>query len=323
VSLSPSEPLADDAAHNRIKAVPVIHRVVFGRAIVVPKYLFIEIAEKMKRFDTHIGSLDAALEQAPEVFKAVGMNTSIDIFEGMVDNLVLVLLGHLLVGHEGVGIDGTALSDMLDNLALQIVAAASGNHGGANLFTTVKQSHNGSLSGDASRAQMLTPSAIRVHVTSLATDESFIHFDFRLWTAELNQRSALQCKPDAMEHEPCGSLSDFQGTPHFIATDSVLAVSEHPSCSEPLVERNGTILKDRSDLNGELAPGMMASALPSAAVGVIARLFRSAAGANDAVRPAAYRKVLSAILWIREVNNRLLKALWLAHCLVLHRPNVL
>ena len=46
-----------------------------------------------------------------------------------------------------------------------------------------------------------------VHVSRFAADESFVHFDFAAEFAA--EEFILHGKPDAVEHEPCGLLSDL------------------------------------------------------------------------------------------------------------------
>lgn len=50
--------------------------------------LFIEVAEQMERLDTHIGALDPALQEAPEVLNAVGMDIPAHVGFGVIDDLV-------------------------------------------------------------------------------------------------------------------------------------------------------------------------------------------------------------------------------------------
>ena len=52
-------------------------------------------------------------------------------------------------------------------------------------------------------------------------------------------------------------------------------------------------------------------------------LVRAASWAGDlAVRPAANSEIVNAVVWIREVNDCFLKALWFAHGLALHEQNI-
>ena len=56
--------------------------------VVIAESLLIEVTEKMKRFDANIGSVDAALQEAPEVLKAIGVDVTIDVFDGVIDDLM-------------------------------------------------------------------------------------------------------------------------------------------------------------------------------------------------------------------------------------------
>ena len=69
----------------------------------------------------------------------------------------------------------------------------------------------------------------------------------------LSEGDALHGKPDAVQHEPCGLLSDSQSAADFVGADSVLAVGKHPSSSKPLVQGDRAILENGSDLDRELA----------------------------------------------------------------------
>src|SRR5947208_1151373 len=69
----------------------------------------------------------------------------------------------------------------------------------------------------------LLRSLIRVHVPSLAADESFIDFDL---AAQLPERAGLHREPDTVQEEPCRLLSDAQRPVSFPRTDSVLRVRD-------------------------------------------------------------------------------------------------
>lgn len=44
---------------------------------VEPKALLIQVPEQVERFDTHVGALDAALQQAPEVLQTIGVDLAL------------------------------------------------------------------------------------------------------------------------------------------------------------------------------------------------------------------------------------------------------
>jgi len=125
-----------------------------------------------------------------------------------------------------------------------------------------------------------------------------------------------------VKHKPRRLLSDPDGLGDLATTDAILAIEDHPHGSEPLVQRDGGILHDGSDLDGELTLGMMGTALPDAAFGMEFHLVRSTCGAkNAAIRPSPYRQVINTVIRIREVYDCFLQALWFGHGLILHDQN--
>ena len=158
-----------------------------------------------------------------------------------------------------------------------------------------------------------------VHVPRFPADESFVGFDFA--REFRSQGFVLHRQPDAMEHQPCRLLRDTHVFSDLATADSVLAVQDHPHGGEPLVQRNSRILHDGSDLDGELALGVMFRALPGAPLGVETDLIRATSGADHSpIRPAPYRQVINAVIGIREVQDCFLKALWFVAHNVLHEP---
>ena len=59
----------------------------------------------MERFDAHVGAMQPALEQAPEVLHGVGMHVAIDVLNCMVDNGVLVVFAQAVIGQKFIGED--------------------------------------------------------------------------------------------------------------------------------------------------------------------------------------------------------------------------
>jgi hypothetical protein len=78
--------------------------------------LLIEVTEEMEWFNANIGSLNSTLLQAPEVFKTVGVNLSSHVGDGMIYSLMLILLAQPPITGEGIGIDESAILNVLDNL---------------------------------------------------------------------------------------------------------------------------------------------------------------------------------------------------------------
>jgi len=72
----------------------------------------------MKRFDAHIGSIDSALQETPEVLKAIGMDTTVHILDSMVNDRMSVFVGKSAVGWQRVGVERRARFDMLADFSL-------------------------------------------------------------------------------------------------------------------------------------------------------------------------------------------------------------
>ena len=103
--------------HRHLKTVAIAHETVFRGAIVIPKHLFIKIAEQMKRLNINVSTLQSALEQAPEVFQAIGVDLSVNIMFRMVNRLVNeVLLVQSPIGEQGIGIDRALCFNVRANL---------------------------------------------------------------------------------------------------------------------------------------------------------------------------------------------------------------
>src|ERR1035437_6005533 len=262
----------------------------------------------MKRFHANIGSRDAALQETPKILKPVRVHAAIYVLCGVVNDLMRVIRCQSIVGHERIAVKRSASGYMLAYFLLQYSLTTAGNNGSTNLSAALQDAHDGGLvlrPGASDPALALT----QVHVACLTADESFIYLNFaaKFGTEEI----VLHRKANPLQHEPSRFLGNSHVLGNLVATDTVLAVSEHPSCGEPFIQRNRAVLVDRADFDGELTLGVMATTLPSTTLGIeLADLFGTATGANDlAVWPSADSDVVNAVIGIREVNNRFLKAL--------------
>src|SRR5271155_3587712 len=216
----------------------------------------------MEWLDANVGSLQLALEQAPEVFHTVGVNLSINVLFGVVDNLVLEsLLLESHVGHERIGIDRAASFDVSANIGLQKMFLAIADDSSANLTTAFKNALNSSLVFGTSIGNPAL-AFVSVHVSGKAANESFVNFNLGPGTAKLHKRANLHREPDAVEHEPSGLLSDAKSAANLIGTDTVFTIRNHPNSDKPLVQANWRILKDSPYLDGKLAVMVDSLALP-------------------------------------------------------------
>ena len=101
--------MAEHIGHGKFKAALIVQCL----AVVVPERLLIEVTKQMEWFDAHISTVDATLQQRPEVFKAVGVDATVDVFDGMIDDLVCILPGQTLIREKGIGVEGRTGLNML------------------------------------------------------------------------------------------------------------------------------------------------------------------------------------------------------------------
>jgi hypothetical protein len=260
----------------------------------------------MKRLHANVGPRNAALEQRPEILKAVSVYATVNVLSRVIYDLMRVVAGQSIVGLKSIGIESSASLYVSVDFCLQFFFLAARNHTCANLPATLKNSHDGSLVLGACASDPALP-LTDVHVPRFAADEGFIYFDF---AAELGPKEVvLHRKANPMQHEPCRLLGNLHVTGNLVATNAILAVSDHPSSHHPLVQTNWRILHNGADLDGELTPCVMAAALPSAPIRIVANLRSAASGTDYAIGPTANGNVVDAIIGVREVDNRFLKGL--------------
>src|SRR5271157_2578380 len=272
----------------------------------------------MKRFNTYISPLKSALQKTPEVFESVGVDAPANVFHGMVNNLVHIFFFKSLIRSQCVRVERRARHDVLFHFGLKDILAAIFNHSGSDFPAPLQDSHDCGLVFSAGSADFLF-ALVFVHIASLPADKGFVNLNL---TAQFLERTILQSQPDAMEHEPCGLLSDVKGAVNLVRTDSVFVVDDHPKCGKPLVESERAVLENGSDLDGEFSPGMMGTALPSAAILVEFNASRTASRADDnPVRPALGNHFAQAVVGVRVKNDCFLKGRRFAHSWVPHKKN--
>ena len=287
-------------------------------AIVVTKYLLVKVTKQMERFNANVASGDAALQQAPEVVQSVSVNLPINVLLGMVNDLMSVFLSQPVVGLQRIGIEGATSFNVLFDAGLQGASLPICDYHSANLATTFQCSKHDGFVFSASTSDAAL-AFVEMHIASFSADEGFINFDF---TAKLASGFVLQSQTNAMQHEPCGLLGDFQIAGEFTTTDAVLAIGEQPQSGEPLIKADGGILANTSNLHREFALRMMAGTSPSAAMRPEFYFVRAASRTSyRSIRPTANSEIVDAVVGIREVNDCFLQALWFGHGLVLHDQN--
>ena len=73
----------------------------------------------MKRFDTHIGSIDSALEQRPEIFQVVSVDAAVHVPYSVINDLMQILSIKSLVSAHLIGEQGRSRFNVLANDGLQ------------------------------------------------------------------------------------------------------------------------------------------------------------------------------------------------------------
>src|SRR5690348_12429660 len=132
----------------------------------------------MKRFHAHIRSREAALQQRPKILKAVCVDSSVYIFLGMVDYLMLVVIAEALVRMMLISVERRSSVNRFANLSMQGFAVTVLDDLRANLPTTFQHSHNDRLAESATLLETLPNLLGLVHVSGFATDERFIGLYF-------------------------------------------------------------------------------------------------------------------------------------------------
>lgn len=287
--------------HRHLKTVAVANEAVFCGAIVISEYLFVQVAEKMKRFDVDVRAFQAALEQAPEILQPVRVHLPIYVAFGMVDRLVREMLWQILVGHECVRIECGAGSDVPINFSVQRVLLAIRNYVGANLTATFQHSNDSRFALHAA-VKDFQLALVSVHESSSTTDKGFVHFDFLATPADLHEVFVMQGEANAVHHKPSRLLRDAQRPTDLIGTNTVLRVHNQPNGNHPLVHAQRGILKDSPDLDRELLLASLAK--PDAARRDERVLDRIAAWARHvAIRPAQGNRIVKGLLRVREISN--------------------
>lgn len=292
---SERQALPDDLTNAGIETLCISHL-----PVVEAKRLFIDVAKQMEWLNADVSAVQLAFHQRPEIFHAVRVDIAICVFDGVIDDRVLEVLGQSVVGLQFIREDRRASFDMLTHLLLQFVFAAIVYDERSDVAAPFHEAHNyglilSSSAGDNTLALRL------VHVPRFSANESFVNLDF---TAELPACTfILHGEPDALKHEPRRLLTNANCAMQFITAHAVLAICQLPHRQQPLIESDRRVLKDRPDFDRELRFRMPRLALPYLAGLQEADILRAARRAHDAILPAPGRKKRDAVCRIGEVND--------------------
>src|SRR5437867_3038787 len=114
-------------------------------AVIETEYLFVNIAIQMKRFYSDVCSAQHSLEKRPEIFDSLRVNLSSDVLLGMVHNVMHEAIAQLVMAHGVIGVDGSAVLDVVENRILQSLTLDVRNYHCPNLtkITVEHPHHNG------------------------------------------------------------------------------------------------------------------------------------------------------------------------------------
>jgi hypothetical protein len=116
-----------------------------------------------------------------------------------------------------------------------------------------------------------------------------------------------------VKHEPCGFLSDTDCTVNLVRGNAILTVGNHPRCSEPFVESDGTVLKYGSNLDAELLFGVFGLAFPDAASWNEFNVLTATGWTGDTIGPTLRHKMVQAVVGIDVKDDCFLQGLRLFH----------
>lgn len=292
-----SEPPASGLAKCPREAIAVI-----CLAVVVPESLFVQITEQMEGFDAHVSTFQSTFQERPEILDPVRVDISLHIALGVIDHVMDVLAIKSEIANQLVGENIGTGCYMVAHFAMQRFPLGIGNVHGADLLRVpVQQAHHDGLARSASAGDFGL--FIFVHEAGESANVRFIGFDLAFHLVP--EGALLHRQTNPLEHEPSGFLSYAQILRDLIRTDSVLAIGQQPDGGQPLVETDGRILKDSSDLDAELATVVLGAAFPTPLIGEKVNLVASADRTfHSAIRPAQSDHELKADIRVFEVANR-------------------
>jgi len=112
----PCQTATGGLSHSLNKAVAIVlasHIVAIG--------LLVQVTKQMERFDTYVGSVKPALQEAPEILHRVCMDNTFDVGDRVIDDLVRILTFKTIVGKQFIGVERRPRFDSAPDFRLQRV----------------------------------------------------------------------------------------------------------------------------------------------------------------------------------------------------------
>ncbi len=246
------EPLARGCGQYVTKSGRVI-----DLPLIVSEHLLVDVAIQMNRGDGHVSTFQRPLQQTPEVLQAIGVDLTDDVFINVVDAGVEVVQGQTAIGGGRVRVDAGIELHIASNRRLQGVVVRIGDYLGTKFAAALQQALYDRLADWAASFDRIGPLGL-MHILGLTANERLVAFHF---ARQLAESSGLHGQSNAVEHEPRRLLGDFEVASEFAGADAVLGVGDTPDGDEPLVEAQGRVLEDGSNLDAELLSAVLRLAL--------------------------------------------------------------
>jgi hypothetical protein len=237
----------------------------------------------------------------------------------MVNNVMHEAIVQQIVSDGAVRVNLRPIANILENLILQSLAPNVGKYLAANLpQIAVKDTLHSSLAEINIAAPFLAANllqlqlAVFVHVLGESADVGFVGFYLAASTSELETGLVSHSFADSVKHEPRRVLADAQSPAKFVATDTVLAVRQHPESDHPFIKSKWGIFHDGADFDGELLFADVAEPNPSSLNEGMFGLSASWAS-NFSANPTKRNGSFKSPLWIAEVGDCTLQSLEAFH----------
>jgi hypothetical protein len=298
--LPPSETTASHATQHGGKSLGII-----AAPGVESKLLFVAIAMKMERCDVRPRPFEAAFEQRPEIFEAVGVDQTPDVLLRVVDSFMDVQPVESRIDGVFVGVEIRPAFDVAQDERIEASRIDCIYYVRPHFPTPFQKSVNDSLADSAATANLFL-AHVGVHVPRLAADKRFVTLD---GAAQLAKGARPHRLPDAVAHKPSGLLCDAERPAKLVGTDCILGIRNTPDSDEPFVESERRIFKDGHSLEAALLAAV--AALEDGARGDFGNVFASALRTGRiAIGPLDPAHVRIADVRIGKVGDCFDKALW-------------
>jgi hypothetical protein len=145
--------------------------------LVIAEGLFIKVSEQMKGLNTHVGTTDRALQEAPEVLHTVSVDIAVNVLLSVVNDLVGVLRIKPIVREQLIRHDFGSAPNVLANDSGKFMLPASLDVLDMDLpGIALKQPENDLLSDRTATVDLGFP-LVLVHKPRFAADKGFVRFN--------------------------------------------------------------------------------------------------------------------------------------------------